>query len=81
VENFFNYDGKDFHEIGLYYSVKSDGKLIEFDRTNFYGVEGERLVFKWTPIDELKNIELYPDFLRTAINKLPITTEHIIVKQ
>lgn len=79
VENFFNYDGKDFHEIGLYYSVKSDGNSVEFDKKPFHGIEGEKLVFKWTPINELKNIELYPEFLRTAINSLPHNTEHHVV--
>lgn len=81
VENFFNYDGKDFHEIGLYYSVTSDENSIKIDNKPFYGVEGERLIFKWTPINELKNIELYPIFLRAAISKLPHNTEHIVVNQ
>lgn len=81
VENFFNYDGKDFHEIGLYYSVKSDGKSIEFGEKPFHGVEGERLIFKWTPINELQNVELYPEFLKTALSNLPYNTEHLVVRQ
>jgi 8-oxo-dGTP pyrophosphatase MutT (NUDIX family) len=79
VENFFNYHGKDFHEIGLYYAVISAGDSIEFDNKPFHGVEGERLVFKWIPINELKNVELYPEFLRTAISNLPHNTEHLVV--
>jgi 8-oxo-dGTP pyrophosphatase MutT (NUDIX family) len=80
VENFFEYDGKDFHEIGFYFIVSSDKNPYENNSTPFYGIEGERLVFKWTPIEELCDIELYPEFLRTAINILPNKIEHLVVK-
>lgn len=81
VENFFNYEGKDFHEIGFYYSIKSNENSIVIDEKPFHGVEGERLIYKWTPIDELENVELYPEFLRATIRSLPQKTEHIVVNQ
>lgn len=81
VENFFNYEEKDFHEIGFYYTVKSSENSIVFDGNPFYGVEGERLVYKWTPIDELENVELSPKFLREAIHSLPQNVEHLVVNQ
>ncbi|WP_078380782.1 NUDIX hydrolase [Sutcliffiella halmapala] len=81
VENFFEYDGKDFHEIGFYFIISSDEDPLVFTENPFYGVEGKRLVFKWTPIEELRNVALYPEFLRTAINNLPMHTEQLVVKQ
>ncbi|TKC18996.1 NUDIX hydrolase [Robertmurraya kyonggiensis] len=80
VENFFEYKGKDVHEIGMYYLVTSENKSFELSSTPFYGIEGERLIYQWMPIEELQEIELYPEFLRTALGKLPLSTEHIIVK-
>lgn len=81
VENFFEYKGKDVHEIGMYYLVSSEDKSFELSNSPFYGIEGERLIYQWMPIEELQEIELYPEFLRTALGKLPLETEHIIVKQ
>ncbi|WP_409250740.1 NUDIX hydrolase [Bacillus sp. SCS-153A] len=81
VENFFNYNETDFHEIGFYYLVKSVDHSFKFDENPFYGVEGERLVYKWTAISELSNVQLYPEFLRTALTALPLTPEYLVVKQ
>jgi 8-oxo-dGTP pyrophosphatase MutT (NUDIX family) len=81
VENFFNYNGKDIHEIGFYYFVNSnDEKYLNMSGT-FYGVEGERLIYKWVPINHLDEIELYPIFLRRELKDLPESTKHIIVRQ
>ncbi|MEQ2529275.1 NUDIX domain-containing protein [Robertmurraya yapensis] len=81
VENFFEYRGKDFHEIGMYYLVSSEINSFEFINSPFYGNEGERLIYQWIPITELQEVELYPEFLRTALTKLPLATEHLIAKQ
>lgn len=81
VENFFEYKGKDVHEIGMYYIVTSEDEPNEWSISPFYGNEGERLIYQWTPIEELPEIELYPEFLRTALARIPIKTEHILVKQ
>lgn len=81
VENFFEYKGKNVHEIGMYYLVTSENKSFELSSTPFYGKEGERLIYQWMQIEELQETEMYPKFLRTALGKLPLETEHIIVKQ
>lgn len=81
VENFFEYKGKDIHEIGMYYLVTEENEPFELRSSPFYGNEGERLIYQWMPIEELQEIELYPEFLRTALSKLPLTTQHLIVKQ
>ncbi|MDX8047181.1 NUDIX hydrolase [Gracilibacillus sp. S3-1-1] len=81
VENFFTYEENLFHEIGFYYTVTSDNHAMVIDQTPFYGAEGDRLVFQWIPISQLKEVELYPAFLRTALTELPSHPEHIIVKQ
>ncbi|WP_299514271.1 hypothetical protein [uncultured Rummeliibacillus sp.] len=34
----------------------------EVNAKPFYGIEGERLIYKWIPISQLGKVELYPDF-------------------
>lgn len=74
AENFFEYNGKDIHELGLYFSVSSNHHPYAINSTPFYGMEGERLMYKWTPIEEIGNVELYPEFLRAEIKHLPKCT-------
>lgn len=35
-------------------------------------------MYKWTPIEEIGNVELYPEFLRAEIKHLPKCTQHIV---
>lgn len=79
TENFFEYDERNFHEIGMYYIVSSNDNNFEFQHEHFHGEEGERLIFNWTPIVELENVELRPSFLRSAIKNIPATIEHIVI--
>ncbi|WP_211316786.1 NUDIX hydrolase [Oceanobacillus arenosus] len=77
VENFFNFKGDAFHEISFYYEVlTSDTSLL--DQEAFHGPEGERLLYKWVPIETLSEYELLPSFLKTSLKKLPSHTVHII---
>ncbi|MEK5038549.1 NUDIX hydrolase [Sporosarcina sp. FSL K6-3457] len=80
IENFFEHGGKDFHEIGFYYVVTADSNFASFHEQPFYGIEGERLVFQWTSIEELDRIELYPACLRTSLQKLQLHVQHFVVK-
>nr|WP_286163871.1 NUDIX domain-containing protein [Bacillus sp. AFS088145] len=79
VENFFSYKGNDIHEVGLYYKIKSENKLTNSMNESFYGKEGNRLIFKWVRIENLEEIELYPEFLRKKLKEVS-TENHFIVK-
>ncbi|CAM3723247.1 NUDIX hydrolase [Mesobacillus thioparans] len=81
TENFFDYNNRNFHEIGLYYHVSPTEGSFDFQAEAFFGEEGERLVYQWVPISQLENIKLYPEFIRTSLNELPETPQHLIVKQ
>ena len=80
IENFFEHGGKDFHEIGFYYAVTADSHFATFREKPFHGIEGERLIFQWTPIEELDKVELYPACLRTSLQKLQLHVQHFVVK-
>lgn len=66
-----------FHEICVYYLVDGS-KLPEGD---FAYTEGERINrFSWTKIEDVKNMRLYPAFVKERINHLPDGIEMVIEK-
>ncbi|MFC4559160.1 NUDIX hydrolase [Virgibacillus kekensis] len=79
TENFFTYTDREFHEIGLYYGVSGIDGSLRFREGPFYGEEGERLIYQWVPLDELEDIVLYPEFLKTSLKETPASPEHLIV--
>lgn len=78
VESFFVYNDIDFHEIGLYYIVSVPNS--NYQTGLFYGLEGDRLIYKWVPINELESYNLYPEFLKSGIRDIPDNLEHVILK-
>jgi 8-oxo-dGTP pyrophosphatase MutT (NUDIX family) len=71
MENFFNSFGFDFHEIAFYFLLTTPPELLAKGES-FEEFDGKsKLSFKWLPIKELPTIKLYPEFLRTALAKLP----------
>ncbi|USK31254.1 NUDIX hydrolase (plasmid) [Bacillus sp. CMF21] len=79
TENFFEYNEKDFHEIGLYYEVALTEGNFNVIKEVFYGEEGERLINKWIPISQLDDIALYPEFLKTSLKEIPSSPKHLII--
>lgn len=71
-ENFFTYLDRTIHEIGFYFYVKGDLPLQTGD---FYGPEGDHLIYRWQPIDNLKALTLYPENLYNLPHDLTI---HIV---
>ncbi|MCJ0930695.1 NUDIX domain-containing protein [Virgibacillus halodenitrificans] len=80
TENFFEYDQRNYHEIGLYYHVSLQEGSFTLEKESFYGEEGDRLIYKWIPLEDLHNIQLRPEFLKTALKEIPTKPEHIIIK-
>jgi ADP-ribose pyrophosphatase YjhB (NUDIX family) len=80
VENFFEMDGKDHHELSLYFLMSFApasplyGKIGPFNGDE----EGLVLICQWFPLDQLENTRLYPSFLRQALNAIPSGIEHIV---
>lgn len=72
--------GQPLHELGFYYAVDLPENSPLFDVTyDHAGVErGHDLVLRWTPIDALPDLPLFPEFLRTAVRQLPDSLQHIV---
>lgn len=71
-EDFFEYDDKQYHEIGFYYSIDlPEWHEVTQENDEFYGnEEGSKIIFKWFPLDQLKDLNVYPEILKTELLKL-----------
>lgn len=80
VENFFAHAGMAHHEIGLYYlmALPLDSPLRDTTATFCGNEQGLRLTCRWLPFDQLERRPLYPVFLRTALQHIPATIQHIV---
>ncbi|MEK3827751.1 NUDIX hydrolase [Paenibacillus sp. FSL K6-1558] len=64
-EDFYEYDGKEMHEMGFYYVISLPGGHSFYNEREFKGVEQDgKLTFRWFPIQETEQMEIYPVFLR-----------------
>jgi ADP-ribose pyrophosphatase YjhB (NUDIX family) len=72
--------GQPVHEMGFYYAVDLPANSPLFDLTHDHaGVErGHDLVLRWSPVDALSDIPLFPEFLRTALRQMPDGPQHIV---
>lgn len=80
VENFFEYEGMDIHELGFYFLMQlpPDWPLRTVDGP-FAGEEGHLpLEFRWFPVADLPGMVVYPSFLRTGLQALPATIQHVV---
>ncbi|MFD1134436.1 NUDIX hydrolase [Paenibacillus urinalis] len=84
-EDFFEYDGKPFHEIGFYYLINfPEGHEITEIQDQFIGIEeGGKLIFQWFDIDQLEQLHVYPQNLKSQLLKLKENNQiqHIINRQ
>lgn len=81
AENFFTYNAKKYHEIGFYYEVGPADCASYYREGPFFGPEGERLTYEWVPLDRIDQVNLYPEFLRSGLKKLPAAIEHVIIAE
>ena len=80
VENFFEYRGVSFHELGLYYLVTLPPEHRLQGDGVFHGSEtgGVKLEFRWFDPRELARVEIKPSFLRSDLRSIPNNPVHIV---
>lgn len=81
TENFFLEDVSQerYHEIAFYYLADiSKTDLLKRGVSFTMMEDGYPFYFEWVAIDQVKDLYIYPDFLKNRITHLPDTTEHII---
>lgn len=86
VENFFIWEGKQAHELGLYYEFSFIENSIEFyEQLEFVGHENDdeiygkhKLLFKWVELADLNSYDLKPSFLKKLLLKSNEHPKHLI---
>ena len=84
-EVFFPWGNKSCHQICLYYMVDINTNQIPLEGM-FIGkekIEGRRfdLEFHWVPINEIKNIEVYPTNVVELMDKINEGVQHFIYQE
>lgn len=84
VENFFEHEGRRYHEIGLFFLMRFPADSlpltsVAFDRTD----AGTLFRFQWHPVepDALAQLPLFPAFLPQALTALPPAVVHIVERE
>ncbi|MEK3954770.1 MULTISPECIES: NUDIX hydrolase [Psychrobacillus] len=80
-ENFFKEEtlNEQFHEICFFYLLELEDEKLLNNNEFVVDEEGKTHTYYWKTLNELKLINLYPQFLREKIVELPLHIKHIVV--
>ena len=67
AENFFKYQNIKRHEISFYYSAQLDSKSDHFTEGEFWGIENNKVFFKWVELEELRKQNIFPEFIKKMV--------------
>lgn len=85
IENFFEHNGKKWHEIGIYIDFDFVGRAVEFyQMPSFIGVEDRggaqnpsRLVFEWVSLEQIEKIPVKPDVLKRYLGQQDLSLQFL----
>lgn len=81
-ECFFIEDGRQFHEIGVYYLANIENTGFDNYETVFETREpGRTNIFEWLDIDSLDRVLLYPEFIKNEIKNPDKSLKLIITRE
>jgi 8-oxo-dGTP pyrophosphatase MutT (NUDIX family) len=81
VENFFDYDGFNYHELALYFLIRFPPGSAPLNAEAFDAADaGIRLMFKWFAVErqQLASLPLLPAFLPEGLANLPTSVVHVV---
>jgi 8-oxo-dGTP pyrophosphatase MutT (NUDIX family) len=80
MENFYEDEGKAFHEIAFYYQMTLPEAVPSPQvQPEFMGAEGDKpLTFRWFPLAEMEDVRLFPTYFRHALRELPTSPVHVV---
>ncbi len=82
IENFFEFDGKNYHELQFVYVGTILDEDILSKQTTFLGPE-KKDIYKWIHLDEFDELNYRPEMLKTPIKEAMVgdyTFRHLIHK-
>jgi len=74
AENFFTFDYKLFHEFCFIYKICDGDKLVS--NNNIF--TNENLIYHWFNINEIPDIKIKPDFMKSVLLDMPSDLKHIV---
>lgn len=77
TESFFEFNNENYHEISFNYEMELITDKYNFDG-EFNGLEGEKNIYKWVKLSELKLVNFKPEYLKSEIMREKTTINHII---
>lgn len=84
VENFFHYEGKDWHELGFYYLMELPDSFPFDEEAIVHRVQDGKnpLEFRWVKAttEALTALDIPPYFIAAEIEDLPASTRHVVWK-
>ena len=81
VENFFDYEGLNYHEVALYFLIRFPAGSAPLNAEAFDGADATvPLRFKWFAVErtQLASLPLLPAFLPEGLVNLPTSVVHIV---
>ncbi|MGK8209071.1 NUDIX hydrolase [Burkholderia cenocepacia] len=80
AENFYDWDGRRYHEIGLYFdaSLEAGSPLLDVTATHRGAEPDKGLTFAWFARDRLADIDVQPAFLRELLNTDRVALAHVV---
>jgi ADP-ribose pyrophosphatase YjhB (NUDIX family) len=80
AENFFDFEGTKYHELGLYYLMVLPLDWALFGAEPFWRQEpsGIKILFCWFDLAELDGLRVNPAFLGRGLRSLPERVEHVV---
>ena len=80
-ECFWNWDGRDAHNIAFYYLVElCEDTTIPLTDEFVPHKDNDNVLIGWMPVENLKNITIYPAFLKEEIFSLDSPPKHFVTK-
>ena len=80
-ECFWEWNGKQAHNIAFYYLVELCENQEIPDNGEFVSQKDNcNVVIGWMPIEELQNVTIYPEFLKKEIYNLNEPMKHFVSK-
>ncbi|WP_313893575.1 NUDIX domain-containing protein [Psychrobacillus sp.] len=80
-ENFFNEErlNEQFHEICFFYLLElKDPEILNRGEEFIINEDGKIHTYYWKSFEQLKDIQLYPLFLKEKMMELPLSIDHLV---
>lgn len=80
-ECFWNWDGRDAHNISFYYLIELCENSDIPVRDEFVShKDNDNVLIGWIPIETLKNVTVYPEFIKEEVHNLNSPSKHFITR-